>query len=152
MTTVQPATRYFDDVNPGDALGPEVQRPDEVQLFAFSAITWDTHRTHWDSPFSKDVDKLPGILVHGHLQAAFLTQLVTRWAGPRGKLARISYQNRGMSVPGDTLTCYGKVDSKAAEEDESVATVNVQVWIENQRKETTTAGQAIVELPRRNQP
>ncbi len=152
MKTQSPAMpkvqdRYFEDVQVGDVIVPVVKKPDEVQLFCFSAVTWDTHRTHFDQPFSVNVDKLPGILVHGHLQGAFLGQLTTAWAGPKGRLLFLGYQNRGMSVPGDTLTCTGKATAKKEDADKGVVTC--QVWVENQKGQMTTTGEAIIELPRR---
>lgn len=143
------ATRYFEDVAVGSAIPPVTHRPDEVQLFAFSAATWDTHRTHWDAPFATQVDKLPGVLVHGHLQAAMLASMVTHWAGKRAWLRRINYQNRGMAIPGDTLTCCGKVTSKKQENGQG--TVTCDVWIENQKGEKPTVGEVTIQLPLRGE-
>ena len=67
------ASPRFDELEAGQELPPLVKTPSEVQLFMFSAITWDTHRTHFDTPYSVDEESLPGILVHGHLQGAFLS-------------------------------------------------------------------------------
>ncbi len=150
METKLLPTRYFEDTEVGTELPPMVKRPDEVQIFAFSATTWDTHRIHFDAPYSVDEEKLPGILVHGHLLGAFLSQLFTDWAGPRSRLRRFAFQNRGMVVPGDTLTCAGKVTEKREEDGKGV--VVCQVWVENQRGEHPTTGDATIELPmRRNQ-
>ncbi len=143
-TRLQP-TVAFEDVEVGTILPPLVKKPSAVQLFCFSAVTWDTHRTHFDEPYSKNVDKLPGILTHGHLQGSFLGNLMTSWAGPRARLLRLAYQNRGMSVAGDTLNCGGKVTAKKIEGTKGLVTC--QVWIENQKGEITTSGEAVVQLP-----
>ncbi|MFG1924754.1 hypothetical protein [Cryptosporangium sp. NPDC048952] len=37
------------------------------QLFRFSAITFNTHRVHYDRAWAVDVENLPGLLVHGPL-------------------------------------------------------------------------------------
>jgi len=148
MTTEAHATKYFEDVAVGEAIPPLVKKPDEVQLFCFSAVTWDTHRTHWDAPFARAVDKLPGMLTHGHLQAAFLGQLLASWAGPRARLTRLVYRNQGMVIPGDTLTCAGKVTEKLEEDGKTL--VKCQVWAENQKGEMPTTGEATLELPRRH--
>lgn len=147
MNTQLRPSPYFEDVQVGTDLPPLQKKPDEVQLFLFSAVTWDTHRTHWDIPYSVNVEKLPGILVHGHLQGAFLSQLLTDWMGPLGRLKRISYQNRGMAIQTDILTCKGRVKEKR--EENGAGLVTCEVWIEKQTGDITTTGEATVELPRR---
>ena len=107
------ASPRFEEVEAGQELAPVVKTPNEVQVFMFSAITWDTHRTHFDTPYSVDEESLPGVLVHGHLQGAFLTQYATKWAGAVGRLRSIDYQNRGMVIPGERLTVRAKVTGKS---------------------------------------
>ena len=87
MTTSYSTTPKFQDINVGDELPTLVKQPNETQLFMYSAVTWDTHRTHWDIPYSVNEEHLPGILVHGRLQGTWLTQMMTDWAMPYGKVA-----------------------------------------------------------------
>jgi hypothetical protein len=53
-----------------------------------------------------------------------------------------------MDVPGDTLTCKGKVVKKYVEGDEHC--VECEVWVENSKGERTTPGTAVVVLPSRS--
>jgi hydroxyacyl-ACP dehydratase HTD2-like protein with hotdog domain len=145
-TKLRPST-YYEDVSAGMELPPLTKQANEVQLFFFSAATWDSHRTHWDIPYSVNVEKLPGILVHGHLQGAFLSQAVTDWAGPLATLRKISYQNRGMAIQTDVLTVKGRVKEKREENGKGLVTC--EVWLEKQTGDVTTTGEATVELPRR---
>lgn len=138
-------TPNFQELTVGDELPVMVERPGAVQLFLFSAVTWDTHRTHFDAPYSVDVEALPGILVHGHLQGTFLGKLVSQWVSPGGRLASITYQNRGMSVPGDELSCHGRITAKREESGKGL--VELEVWVEKQTGDITTTGQATAELP-----
>ena len=135
----------FEEVEAGQELAPMVKTPTEVQVFMFSAITWDTHRTHFDTPYSVDEESLPGILVHGHLQGAFLTQYVTRWAGTEGRLRSIDYQNRGMVIPGERLTVRAKVTGKS--EEAGVGLVALDMWLEKDGGEMPTTAAAVVEIP-----
>ena len=135
----------FEEVEAGQELAPMVKTPTEVQVFMFSAITWDTHRTHFDTPYSVDEESLPGILVHGHLQGAFLTQYVTRWAGTEGRLRSIDYQNRGMVIPGERLTVRAKVTGKS--EEAGVGLVTLDMWLEKDGGEMPTTAAAVVEIP-----
>ncbi len=50
-------------------LGPE-------HLFRFSALTFNTHRIHYDLPYATGVEGYPGLVVHGPLLAIRLAELV----------------------------------------------------------------------------
>ena len=47
---------------------------DTVRLFRFSALTFNAHRIHFDLPYATGVEKYPGLVVHGPLQAMLLMQ------------------------------------------------------------------------------
>lgn len=51
---------------------------DPVLLFRFSALTFNSHRIHYDRPYAMDVEKYPGLVVHGPLQAILLYEFGTR--------------------------------------------------------------------------
>lgn len=38
---------------------------DEVVLFRFSALTFNSHRIHYDQPYATGVEGYPGLVVHG---------------------------------------------------------------------------------------
>lgn len=107
MSTLFDVTR----VAPGDAMTPLVVVPTEVQLFRFSAVTWNAHRIHYDLAYARDVEGYPGILVQSHLHGCFLMQAALNWAGPGAEVHAFSWQNRGIAIPGDELTCTGVVTS-----------------------------------------
>lgn len=50
-------------------------------LFRFSAITFNSHRIHYDHPFSTDVEGYSGLVVHGPLQATVLLNALADAAG-----------------------------------------------------------------------
>ena len=139
------ASPRFDEVEAGQELPPLVKTPSEVQLFMFSAITWDTHRTHFDTPYSVDEESLPGILVHGHLQGAFLSQYAANWAGKAGRLRLLDYQNRGMVIPGERLTVKAKITGKSQEAD--VGVVTMDMWLEKDGGDIPTTGNVVIEIP-----
>ena len=45
---------------------------DSVRLFRYSAITFNAHRIHFDLPYATGVEKYPGLVVHGPMQAMLL--------------------------------------------------------------------------------
>lgn len=49
-------------------------RPDPVQLFRFSALTFNAHRIHYDRDYAGRVEGYPGLVVHGPLTAMLLLQ------------------------------------------------------------------------------
>ncbi len=62
--------------------GPgELWRPNPVDLFRFSAATYNSHRIHYDQAYVRDVEGYPDLVVHGPFTAARLHDLATRAAG-----------------------------------------------------------------------
>ena len=54
---------------------------DTVRLFRFSAVTFNAHRIHYDLDYAQRVEKYPGLVVHGPLQAILLMQAARRYRG-----------------------------------------------------------------------
>ncbi len=52
--------------------------PTPVLLFRFSAITFNSHRIHYDRPYAMQEENYPGLVVHGPLVATLLMDLVRR--------------------------------------------------------------------------
>jgi 3-methylfumaryl-CoA hydratase len=46
--------------------------PDPVRLFRFSALTFNSHRIHYDRPWATDVEGYPGLVVHGPFTSTML--------------------------------------------------------------------------------
>lgn len=61
----------------------EVWHPDEVNLFRFSAATFNSHRIHYDAPYARDVEGYPALVVHGPFTAAKLAARAERGGGLR---------------------------------------------------------------------
>lgn len=47
---------------------------DPVMLFRFSALTYNAHRIHYDAAYASEVEKYPGLVVHGPLQAIWMME------------------------------------------------------------------------------
>jgi len=50
----------------------ESVRPNEVMLFRYSALTFNSHRIHYDYPYVTEVEGYPGLVTHGPLTATLL--------------------------------------------------------------------------------
>ena len=46
--------------------------PDAVLLFRFSALTFNSHRIHYDRAWAMDKEGYPGLVVHGPLSSTLL--------------------------------------------------------------------------------
>lgn len=134
---------WADDLIVGTALPLLVKEPTQVQLFRFSAVTWNPHRIHFDQAYAQ-TEGYGNVLVQSHLHGAFLIQAVMDWAGPHARLLAFRWQNRHLSMPGDELTVSGIV----TEIEDDVATIELRE--ENQDGRLCAPGWARVRLPRRS--
>ena len=50
----------------------------EALLFRYSALTFNAHRIHYDRRYATEVERYPGLVVHGPLQATLLLHLAAR--------------------------------------------------------------------------
>jgi len=57
---------------PGDVPWSRRVTPDAVLLFRFSALTFNSHRIHYDRAWAMDVEGYPGLVVHGPLTTTLL--------------------------------------------------------------------------------
>ena len=57
----------------------------ETLLFRYSALTFNAHRIHYDLPYTQEVEKYPGLVVHGPLQATLLMRAAIRERGSTPK-------------------------------------------------------------------
>jgi hydroxyacyl-ACP dehydratase HTD2-like protein with hotdog domain len=146
MSTGTTATeqRYVDDVAVGDELPVAVRRAGRAQLFLYSAATWNPHRIHYDTAYAA-TEGHPDIVVHGPLQGAWLTQYLTDWAGPRGRLLAAKWQHRAPAFPDTDYEFRGTVTSVDAQ----TGDVEVEVWEQTPEGQRLMPGSAKVRLPRR---
>ena len=141
-----PDQLYYKDVIVGDEVTPLVKQPTTRQLVMWAGASGDYNPIHYDKDFARS-QGLPGVIVHGALVGSFLCQLMTDWIGERGVISKFSCSYRGMNLPGDTLTCRGKVTNKRVVDDKCY--LECESWVENPKGEKTVIGKAIVTLPSR---
>jgi 3-methylfumaryl-CoA hydratase len=65
--------------------------PEPVLLFRYSAVTFNSHRIHYDHPYVTKVEGYPGLVVHGPLTATLLVDLLRRSA-PGVKLKTFAFR------------------------------------------------------------
>jgi hydroxyacyl-ACP dehydratase HTD2-like protein with hotdog domain len=124
-----------------ETIPPLVKEPTAMQLFLFSATTWNAHRIHYERPYA-EAEGYPDVIVQSHLHASFVAEAVMRAIGDRGRLIRLGWQNRGIAVPGDTLVCQGR--ATGAEPLDGGIRVDYELDERNQREELCLAAWASV--------
>jgi 3-methylfumaryl-CoA hydratase len=76
--------------------------PDPRLLFRYSALTFNTHRIHYDAPYAREVERYRGLVVHGPLTASLLLQLAAQQVG-ENRLASFEFRGVSPAVAGDLL-------------------------------------------------
>lgn len=135
--------RCIEDIRVADELATLTKNASRTQLFLFSAATNNPHRIHYDRDYAV-TEGHPDVLVHGPLQGAWLCQYVTDWAGPAGRVLKLSWQNRGRAFPERPLTFRGRVTAIDGDE------VSLDLWEEADDGAVLMPGTARVRLPRRS--
>jgi hydroxyacyl-ACP dehydratase HTD2-like protein with hotdog domain len=131
-------------VGPGFELPSLVVRPSHLQLFMFSASTWNRHHIH----YSKDAalaEGLPDIVVHRALLGNYLAQMLGNWAGDAAAVRRLSWRVLQSAPVGMLLTCRGRVtEAQAVGLNQEVA---CELEIKGDNGQTIATGSAVVLLP-----
>ena len=110
--------------------------------FLYSAASHNPHRIHYDRAYA-EFEGHADILVHGPLQGSWLTQYLSDWCGPRGRLLGVSWQNRASALPETELEFHGTVTAV----DGTTGTVELDVWEQTAAGEVLMPGSARVMLP-----
>ena len=76
--------------------------PSEALLFRFSALTFNSHRIHYDAPFAANVEGYRGLVVHGPLTATLLLDLARRGLGDNA-LKSFSFRGVSPAIAGEML-------------------------------------------------
>ncbi len=86
--------------------------PDPVMLFRYSALTFNSHRIHYDRPYVTDVEGYPGLIVHGPLIATLLADLLRRNL-PQANVRSFSFRALRPLFDIHQFTVCGRADGKS---------------------------------------
>ncbi len=127
----------------GDEIPPLECRPDEIDLFMFSAASWLIHRVHYDAAFTTGHDGHRGLLVHGPLQGAQMMRSVQVWLGVEARPLTMAYRHFAPAYAGDSLEFGGTVTAVDAE----AGSFDADLWARKSDGTVTTSGSATFALP-----
>ena len=137
---------YFEDVQPGDELGPLVKEPSKDEVVAFARLGRLTGRFVDDDEARRE--GMDGIIVSSWQSMAYLSQLLTNWMGPHGFLSKFEVYFRRIVEPGDRLECRAIVTDTLVKMGKHL--VVLDIYIDNQKGERPLQGTAEVILPSRS--
>ena len=88
------------DPSPWDA--HRVLTPSETLLFRYSALTFNSHRIHFDLPYATRIEGYRGLVVHGPLIATLLLELAQRKFGDNA-LRHFAFRGVSPAICGEDL-------------------------------------------------
>lgn len=86
--------------------------PSEALLFRYSALTFNSHRIHYDAPYAVEAEHYRGLVVHGPLTATLLLDLAGQSLGTN-QLKQFSFRGHSPAFAGEPLYLVGKSDGIA---------------------------------------
>jgi hypothetical protein len=118
---------------------PRFFRPDDLNIADVQ------QRVHWDPSWARAAGN-PTTYDYGRMRETWLIHLCTDWMGDDGWLWKLECQFRKFNYVGDTHWMRGRVTRKYLADGDRPA-VDLEVWGENQRGDTTTPGHASILFP-----
>ncbi len=88
-------------------------RPSEAMLFRYSALTFNSHRIHYDRPYAVDEEGYRGLVVHGPLTASLLLDLAAHHGSPN-QLTAFAFRGQSPAFVGETLHLVGRAGKPGA--------------------------------------
>lgn len=83
--------------------------PSPVLLFRYSAVTFNSHRIHYDHPYVTQTEGYPGLVIHGPLIATMMCRAFAH-AHPKASVKHLAYRGlrpliapKGFSVAGTVV-------------------------------------------------
>jgi acyl dehydratase len=136
---------YFEDVNVDDELDPIEKLPTTDLAIDFFGRDNPTNPAFADAEAGKRMG-IGGALVPGMLKMSWMTQYVSDWAGPEGRVSGIRVAFRRPDVADRPLVLSGRVVDKRQDDGKNVVELEVVTLAEGQ---PSVRGNVQVELPSR---
>lgn len=99
---LSPAALSDGAFDPGEWEAHHEITPDPRLLFRYSALTFNTHRIHYDAPYAETQERYRGLVVHGPLTASLLLQLAASELG-ENKVRSFSFRGVSPAIAGEPL-------------------------------------------------
>lgn len=100
----------------GASLPTTAHRHSRVQLFRFSAATWNSHRIHYDIELAR-AEGHRDVVVQSTLHGEMLARRALEALGPGASLLAVSWRNEATVVADEPLHWEGEVLTTSPDED-----------------------------------
>ncbi len=129
----------YDDFQKGDEI-PELKIGpiEHMDLVKYAGASGDFNPIHTDPVFAKDAG-LDGTIAHGMYIMALIGRMQNNWVHPL-QVKNFNVKFKGMTVPGDTVVCTGKVKRK----NDDTKQITVAVQAANGDGEVKVAGDLVI--------
>src|SRR5262249_28663053 len=87
---------------------------DEPRLFRYSALTFNSHRIHYDGQYVTNEEGYPGLVVHGPLLATTMLELVKAEA-PTRRVRSFEFRAVAPVFAGQPIHACGRLTADGAE-------------------------------------
>jgi acyl dehydratase len=145
------AALHYEDVSIGQDIPVVVKGPmTTAHIMRWSAAMENWHKIHYDWRYATEHDGLPDVLINGSWKQHVLAQVLVDWVGESGWVWKMNFQYRGMNIPGDTLTAWGRVTGKS--ERGGYGVVELEIGLQDQNGKEGSPGNAVIVLPLKGGP
>lgn len=134
---------YFEDVEPGDEIGPLIKQPTREEVTNFAKVSRLGGRfTSDEAARDNGYDRW---IVSAWQSMGYLSQVITNWMGQHGSLSNFQVIFRRVVGPEDRLACRAIITDKLMVEGQHM--IIMDTFMENQSGEHLMQGTAKVILP-----
>ena len=124
----------------GTELPPVSFTPSRLQLFRFSAVTWNSHRIHYDESYARS-EGHTDVVVQSTLRGEQLLGVVRAWLGDNGEIRTFEWRNLLPAHPEQTVTCRGTISEVDGD------LVQIELEARAPAGDVVTRGRATVAIP-----
>ena len=137
---------FFEEVEPGAELVTREHGPlTVIDTVRWAGLQENTQQLHYDRDWVREHAGLRTFIASGAYRQALLMRMLTDWAGPRGRLRKLSLRHTYSTFEGDTM----RFAARAAEKSGDPADPWIRCDVEgtNQEGRRILVGQCTVVLP-----
>jgi len=119
---------------PVDSSWRQLVQPSPELLFRYSALTFNTHRIHYDRPYAVDIEGYGGLVVHGPLVATLLLDVLHKHL-PGVRVSKFNFKAVRPLIDTESFVVSGKVDGEG----------QIQIWASDMRGALATIASAQID-------
>lgn len=119
---------------PVDSSWHQLVQPSPELLFRYSALTFNTHRIHYDRPYAVDIEGYGGLVVHGPLVATLLLDVLHKHL-PGVRVSKFNFKAVRPLIDTESFVVSGKVDGEG----------QIQIWASDMRGALATIASAQID-------